>query len=233
MYYRNAVAAIAMSFQEPIIKTSRNFITKNTGLLRLYILAATLFIISINLKSQQAVNSQSWQLNYTAYKNGKEIGWSKISVSRSGNQVYIVADSKLDIQVLFTIEAKAHVTNRFLETTITTLSAFRTVNGKVKLDNNLENSNGTYVALKGDLNQQLYKPISNTVLSLYLNEPRSVKEVFSEVYMVYIPVNQISPSVYQTPLPDGGTMTYYYSNSRLFRVIAKTFYGTVQFELNK
>ena len=232
-FYRNRVAAIAMPFHQVLFGIPSKLLMALRPIKKSLLILAIVIGIGNKISAQFTGNNQSWQLDYTAYKNGKEVGWSRINISKSGNQVYLVADSRLDIQFLISVEAKAHVTNRYYDNILTTLSAFRTVNGKVKLDNKLENSNGSYVVLKGEDFQQDLKPITNTVLSLYLNEPLFIKEVFSEVYLKYIPVNKIAKSVYETPLPDGGTMTYYYSNGRVSRVVAKTFYGTVQFELNK
>lgn len=174
----------------------------------------------------------SLQQNYTATRNGKTIGWLRIISSQNGDEKSLSIESKLTIWMMLSFEAKALTVNKFKGGILIKAGVYRTLNGRQKLDNELQLIDGRYKIIKGDAEQPVNKAIHNTVASLYFNEPVGISEVFSEVYLCFIPLKKVATSVYASQLPDGGNITYYYKLGKLISITASTSYGTVFFQLN-
>jgi hypothetical protein len=202
-------------------------------IVHLLLAAALLLYSAATLKAQLASFNCQVQRTYTATQNGKEVGWLRISGVENGSERILKTESNLLFQLLFSFDAKAWVTNRFIGNTLTQAIVFRTLNGKVKLDNDFQLRDGYYKAIKGDADVATTKPIYRTVTTLYIMEPIGVTEVFSEVYLRFIPVEKIASSEYRTPLPDGGVMTYTYIQGQLVTVVANTSLATVLFQLKQ
>ena len=172
------------------------------------------------------------QNNYAATRNGKTIGWLRTTSSQDGNERSLTTESNLTIRMLISFEAKAITVNKFKGNTLIQAGVYRTLNGREKLDNELQLTDGKYKIIKGDA-EPLTRPIVNTVVSIYFKEPVGITEVFSEVYLCFIQLKKIAPSIYQSLLPDGGIMTYSYTLGKLTHITAKTSYGTLQFDLKQ
>jgi hypothetical protein len=196
---------------------------------------AFLFMLHVvtSVSAQFAPTNFPIHQTYTATRNGKEIGWLKISSFNNNSDHFLTTESNLVVQMLFSFEAKAIVMNKFTGNVLTQAGVHRTINGKVKLDNAVQLTGGKYNIIKGDADQPISKPIVTTVTSLYFKEPVGITEVFSEVYLCFLQIKKTAPSVYETSLPDGGLMTYSYTHGNLTHITAKTTYGTVHFELKK
>jgi hypothetical protein len=105
------------------------------------------------------------------------------------------------------------------------------LNGRRKLDNEIQFINGRYHVSSNEDFAPISKAIRHSVTFLYFNEPAGISEVFSEVYLSYLVVKKMGESTYTTLLPDGGSMTYSYHMGKLTNVLAKTSYGLVNFRL--
>ena len=135
--------------------------------------------------------------------------------------------------MVFSFEAKAFTVNKFKGNTLIQAGVYRTLNGREKLDNELQFTDGRYKISKGNATKPITKAIRTTVSSIYFQEPVGITEIFSEVYLQFMALKNIAPSVYVSDLPDGGTMTYTYKMGKLTNITASTSYGTVLFQLNQ
>jgi hypothetical protein len=188
--------------------------------------------VATTLNSQLANMNDVVQNKYTVIRNGKEIGWLKTTSSQSGSERFLVTESSFTIQMLLSFEAKAITANKFAGDILLQAGVHRTLNGKVKLDNALLLNDGHYKIINGKPEEAPGRPIINTVTSIYFKEPVGITEIYSEVYLRYVPLSKTRPSVYTSSLPDGGSMTYSYTLGRLTLITAKTAYGTVLFKLD-
>ncbi|MES2648935.1 MAG: DUF6134 family protein [Bacteroidota bacterium] len=196
---------------------------------------ATLLMAFIVVKIQAqfiSTNDVSIQ-TFTAIRKGKIVGWLKTMISQNGEEKSLTIDSKLTISIVISFEAKATTVNKFKGNTLIQAGVYRTLNGKEKLDNQIQLTDGRYRVNKGEAKQVVDKSIRHTVASIYFLEPVGVTEVFSEVYLQFMPLKYIGASVYVSELPDGGTMTYAYKLGKLTSITASTSYGTVLFQLNQ
>lgn len=169
------------------------------------------------------------EINFTATRNGKNIGSLKTSVSHSGNEYFLLTESNLVIDIVISFSAKAITTNKYTGLVLMEASLKRTVNGRKKLENHVRFENGRYHVTSTGETTPVTRAIRHTVTYLYFNEPAGIKEVFSEVYLSFLTVTKLNDSTYRTLLPDGGSMTYHYQFGKLTQVVAKTTYGTVIF----
>jgi hypothetical protein len=170
---------------------------------------------------------------YNIVRNNKIIGSVTVNSLSKNNQFMVRTETNFNIQMVTNFEAKAVATNTFSANTLIHATMCRTLNGKVKTDNEIQFKAGRYQVIKGNSKQAIQQPINYTVSGLYLYEPANISEVFSEVYLQYLKIKRIAPAVYETILPDGGLMTYTYKSGVLTNVVAKTAYVTVQYQLKK
>ena len=185
------------------------------------------FLFGVQSAGAQEVHS----LKYIATKNGETIGWLRTNYIQKGEEKWLTTESNLELQVLISFKAIALTCNRFNTNILEQAAVTRTLNGRAKLDNLLKLEGNKYVTIKGNPEVSIQKPIVNTVASIYFKEPVGITEIFSEVYLRFITLKKLSASTYNTSLPDGGTMTYTYSNGMLTEIIASTNYGTIYFKL--
>ena len=195
---------------------------------------AAWLIITVGLSYGQYVSVKTTKESvFTAIRNGKNIGWLKASILQNGNETYLTTESKLVVDVLISFTAIAKSLNKYTGTVLTEASVHRTLNGKIKLDNEIRLVNGRYRVSGSDKTGQVNRAIRHSVTFLYFNEPTGISEVFSEVYLCFLVVTKTGESTYTTLLPDGGSMTYTYHMGQPTNIIAKTSYGTIQFKLVK
>ena len=195
------------------------------------LLAALLALTITVIKAQSRTGNYATRHKYTATRNGKEIGWLRCECIQRPGEISITTESSLFIQVIFPFEAKAITANKFNGAALSEAMVYRTLNNKVKLDNQVQFVNGQYKVIKGECKNSVTKQITSTSTSVYFKEPVGETELFSEVYLCLLKLEKIAASVYQVNLPDGGVMTYHYALGKLVRVIAKTSYATVYFDL--
>jgi hypothetical protein len=168
--------------------------------------------------------------HFNAYRNGRHIGWLRITQSQQQDKKVLSTESQLNLDMVLQFEARAMAFNQYAGSYLQSATVHRTLNNKVKLDNAIAWQQTGYKVLRGETKEQVGLPIANTVTSLYFGEPVGVKQVFSEVYLTYLTVKPLGASVYETPLPKGGRMTYSYQQGRLVQVEAATNYGTISFK---
>ena len=181
----------------------------------------------------QLISTNSMQQqNYTATRDGKTVGWLRIISYQNGDEKSLSIESQLTIWMLLSFEAKALTVNKFKGSTLIKAAVCRTLNGKQKLNNEVQLIEGKYKIIRGDAELSVTSTIHHTVASLYFAEPVGVSEVFSEVYLCFVPLKKVANAAYASQLPDGGSMTYYYRLGKLTSITASTSYGIVFFQLN-
>lgn len=191
------------------------------------------FFFLVSLNAQFVSMNYGMHHIYNVVRNDKVIGSFTVNTIASGNQFTIRTESDFTIQVIMSFQAKATTLTTFYGGILTQLSVVRTLNGKVKLQNELQLVEGKYKVIKGEIATLPAKAILYCVSSLYISEPVNITDVFSEVYLSFLKIKKMADGVYETALPDGGVMTYTYQLGTLVLVNANTAYATIQYQLKK
>ncbi|MES2649507.1 MAG: DUF6134 family protein [Bacteroidota bacterium] len=196
-------------------------------------ISTLIFVVLLPVAAQFISMNNVGHRVYNIIRNNKIIGNLTVSSIKKNNQLFVRNEAKFNIQMVGSFAATAIATNTFRENTLMHATVQRTLNGKVKTDNEIKFNSGKYQVVKGKSSQEIKRVINYTVSSLFFIEPANVSEVFSEVYLQFLKVKKLAPAVYETNLPDGGLMTYTYHSGMLTNVVAKTNYATVQYQLKK
>jgi hypothetical protein len=75
------------------------------------------------------------------------------------------------------------------------------------------------------------RPVENTVLSIYYNEPVHMHEVYSDNFQQYLPIHKTAVGKYRIDLPNGNSNFYIYQLGRLVRVEVEQPFYSLQFIL--
>src|SRR5690349_14142986 len=130
-----------------------------------------MLFLSKPVSSQLVSMNNPVQHEYNILRNNKIIGSLAISTIVKDNQLFVRSETFFVIQMVVNFEAKAIVTNTFTANILTHASVRRTLNGKVKIDNEIQFISGRYQAVKGKINQPINHAILHTVSVLFLKEP--------------------------------------------------------------
>jgi hypothetical protein len=172
-------------------------------------------------------------MTYNVWKGNDQIG--KIHINRivKNDVVDYYFESTVKLTVLFDIEVYDKMNVRFKAGQMTQASLYRTLNGKVRV-NNTAIWNGSHYQMTnkdGDKNS-LSQLVQMTTASLYFHEPKDGTFIFSEKFQKMLPVKWIKDRKYLLKLP-GGNKTYYsYANGTCNLVEAETDWATLKFVLS-
>lgn len=153
----------------------------------------------------------------------------------SAFQTSYVLTSEAKKRLVFLIEVFEKHTQTTTNNVIKEASFYRAINGKVKVDKQIEFSDTGCIIKSADTRKscKVIKP-SYSVLSIYFFEPESVKEIYSDSKEQMLALRKKGPKTYELVIPDGDNVLYYYNEKGLCSkvVVSKTFY-TLEFVLKK
>lgn len=132
------------------------------------------------------------------------------------------------------IEVYEKHTQVMINNNIRYASAYRALNGKAKMNKEIEFTDSGCVIKTGTERKLFRLPAPfYSVLNLYFFEPENVKEVFSDNTEKMIGLQKTANKTYKLLLPDGDC-TYYYNETGLCSkvIVNKTWY-TLEFILKK
>jgi hypothetical protein len=169
-------------------------------------------------------------LTYTVFKGSDKIGKINISRTTKNNQTEYFFESNVKLRVILSIEVYDRMKVIFKGNQMVQADLYRTLNGKVKVNNSAV-WNGRHYELKNTDNESatIMSPIHLTTANLYYNEPKNVPAVFSEKFQKMIPIATTGEKKYTLKLPNGNRTTYSYANGVCNMVEADTDWATLRF----
>ncbi len=170
---------------------------------------------------------------YKVMKGDDAIGQIQIVRTVKNDVVEYFFESKVKLTVIFDIEVYDRMKVFFKGGQMTQALLYRTLNGKVRV-NNSATWNGTHYQMtnKDGEKSSLSQLVMMTTASLYFHEPKDGSAIFSEKFQKMLPVKWIKDKKYLLKLP-GGNKTYYsYANGTCNLVEAETDWADLKFVLN-
>lgn len=171
-------------------------------------------------------------LQYAIIRDHKNIGTLHIDRSRKNDITEYFFESTVKVTVLFDIEVYDRMRVTFKGNQMLQAMLYRTLNGRVKVDNTVTwNGKYYYMTNKDNENSSFKQLISFTTATLYYQEPVHTTQVFSEKFQKMIPIRAVSGSRYRMDLPNGNKTFYSYSNGVCSLVEAETDWANLKFVL--
>jgi hypothetical protein len=195
------------------------------------ILCALLLLppVSIVLGTSKQVNQQQFKV----VMQGKNIGMLSTSQIIENSRITYLLHSSVKLEVLVKVSITENISDAFEHDVLVKSIQKRTVNDKVKSDNILQKNETGYqlINTSGEITQ-LTASITQSILSLYYEEPTDGDLVYSENFQQILPVQKIGQGKYCLELPNGNTSTYIYEKGKLQQVESQTIWGKVVFTRN-
>lgn len=173
-------------------------------------------------------------LFYTVMKGDDAIGKIHIERTLKNDLTEYFFESNVKLTFIFSIEVYDRMKVVFRGNQMLQAQLYRTLNGRVRV-NNLATWNGkTYVMTNKDHESTYIQHlISMTTANLYYNEPANTNAVFSENFQRMVPVKNVGNKKYMLNLPNGNKTYYSYNNGICSMVEAETDWASLKFVLNK
>ena len=216
-----------------IRKYFRKHMFKNSSLhvrlssLRRQTIGVFLFlIISASLAAQEQT------LRYAINRHGKTVGELRIKQVKTGNTVTYSVESEVKVSFVLSFTVKAKEQSVYEGGVLQSSSLYRTVNGKEKTNKQIKN-NGKGLTVTDDGEEQELKNylVKYSMHCLYLNEPLTYTNVFSDNYKQFIPIEKTAERQYKVKFPDGNSNEYHYENGVCKKVVVKSSLFDAEFVL--
>ncbi|HOZ51106.1 MAG TPA: hypothetical protein PLU17_04570 [Chitinophagaceae bacterium] len=203
-------------------------------MLRIYNLSITilgsLFLLLISFQS----NAHSESLSYSVMKDNKPIGRIHIDRIKTNDMTEYFFESNVKLTFLISIEVYDRMKVIFKGSHMLQAQLYRTLNGKVKVDN-YSTWNGKFYNMTNKDNEKktIKQAINLTTANLYYVEPLNIPYVFSEKFQQMIPIKKAGLRRYMLDLPNGNKTYYSYTNGICSLVEAETDWASLKFVLNR
>jgi hypothetical protein len=196
------------------------FIFKSSTLLLLFVLF------------QQSAFGES--LSYSVMKGGETIGHIHIDRTKKNDVTEYFFESTVKLTFIFSIEVYDRMRVIFKGNQMLQAQLYRTLNGKVKVNNSATWNGKSYLMINKDNERSsLQHLIYLTTANLYYLEPANTTAVFSEKFQKMIPVKRVGNKRYLLDLPNGNKTYYSYTNGICSMVEAETDWASLKFVLNR
>jgi hypothetical protein len=173
------------------------------------------------------LHAQQTELQYSIVRNGKVIGWTKLTRSNTNQQVSITMQSEVKARFIFQFLVSAIEQVSFTGGNLVYSSQYRKLNGEIKENKHMKLTSKGYEVYRDDDTQQLLiPPLHFHMLCLYFQEPKENWKVYSDSFERELALERTDDGGYRLKLPDGNSCCYYYQNGICPKVkINQTFYS--------
>ena len=179
-------------------------------MLKKLLLIIVFMLFGILAKAQQ-------KLHYKITSNDMEIGNLTISKTKNNaNTIYdVTSDSHFKLFITIDLSYKLNAVYQNNELIFSSVTTY--VNGKQHNTATTEKKEDHLYILKNNGHEtRSYQSITYSGVLLYFKEPINIKEVYSEFYTAFNPIQKIGTHKYQlTNSENGNTSEYYYLNGIL------------------
>ena len=160
-----------------------------------------------------SLKAQDKRLQYNIVRNGKVIGWTKLTKTSTDQQVDIKLQSEAKTRFVFQFVVRAIEEVVFNNGTLVYSSQFRKLNADVKENKSMKLTSNGYQLYKGkDVQAMSIRAVRQHMLALYFEEPKQGDRFYSDSFQQFLDVEKIADGGYKIKLPDGNTCCYYYKN---------------------
>ncbi len=160
-----------------------------------------------------STRSQNVELKYKVSQGGDEIGWLSIAKHLEGNKLTISLTSEIKTRIIFLIAVHTKESSSFENGQLLYSSVFRKTNGNTKVNKQTALNGEAYEVVKnGERSKLPFSYIGKNLLSLYLQEPLGIREVYSDNHECFLQIAKTDEGAYRVKFPDGNSNYYYYKD---------------------
>ncbi|PWT77910.1 MAG: hypothetical protein C5B59_02780 [Bacteroidetes bacterium] len=181
-----------------------------------------------------SLSAQKKTIHYTVYHNGSEQGTLRLYENVESNIVRIRIESDVKMRILVMISVQTIEEAIFEKGILVSSYLSRIVNGNEKVKQQVQATGFSYQLKERSGTSQLpYYPIRASILWLYYTEPVGLREVFSDNFQKYVPVEKVDSCRYRVKFPNGHENYYTYHNGVCTKVEVDQSLFHLDFVLNE
>lgn len=184
-----------------------------------------LLLFSANLYANDKI------MHYNILQNGKLIGQMQLNQKQSGDDLYLRLVSHVKSHFVFDILVDIEECAHFKNGQLVSSDVMRRVNGKLKANKQTRFVDNLYQTRSDNKIHWIKVPISYNLMLLYVNEPVTRSQVYSDNYQQFLEVKQTTPHTYHIALPDGNYNDYHFDNGICQKVTVHHALYTISMQL--
>ena len=161
-------------------------------------------------------SGHSQTLQYDIFSNETHIGDLKVVKASSKDIVQIEVTSEVHVKLFIEINLTYKLNCTYKNNKLWYSSVTTFVNGKVHSTSKTEKVGNYYTIVKNGHSSKFMDDIDFSGALLYFEEPKGIKQIFSEFDNIYKPINSIGSHEYQIVNPKNDYLSeYQYQNGIL------------------
>lgn len=169
--------------------------------------------LTLLVLSSEFSEAQNAKLNYQIIQNGNDIGWLRLEKTIIGNKSDLTLVSEIKTKLLLPITVFSREASTYVNGKLIYSSQFRKTNGSVNSDVKTRLIENNYEVSENGKKEKISLPnIDNNLLSLYFQEPNSLKSVYCEKQQCFVQPLKTKDGGYLVNFPNGNSNCYYYKN---------------------
>ena len=160
-------------------------------------------------------------ITYHVIKNDVLIGTIEINKRVIDDSVIYLSESHIKAKFLFTFNVAAREKSIYKNGVLVYSSIFRTLNNKIKTDNEIVLDNGQYkLQSRGNSKTLNFNYINQNLITLYFEEPKETGYVFCDNLRTMSKITPIGSNRYKVELTNGAYNIFHYKNGQCVKINA-------------
>jgi hypothetical protein len=200
---------------------------------RLIYTAKLLLILAAAFALALISNAQERVFSYTIKRNGSKVGRMDITQVTGGSRTTLKLQSEVKTRFIFSFSAKATEEAVFDNGIMVSSFVYQKLNGKEKLDKLTRYVNNSYIIKSDGGEERLNARIHYNLICLYAYEPINNRNVYSDKYETFLPIEKIEAHHYKIKFPDGSFNEYWYEKGICIKVKIEHALYSATIELNR
>lgn len=155
------------------------------------------------------------KISFSIIKKNKIIGYVDIEKQSLNETTTFIINSEVNAKVIFNFNAIGNEKTIYKQDTLVYSSVYRKLNNKVKLNQSLSLIDGQYILInKNEYEVLNFNVIYRNLVTLFFNEPKGIKEVYSDKYKEMVKITPICNGKYKVVFPNNSTSIYQYDKGK-------------------
>ena len=157
--------------------------------------------------------AQEQSLQYAINRHGKRVGELTFKQVKESTKTTYTVESLVKVSILLSFTVQAWENSVYENDVLQSSSLVRKVNGKERT-NKVIKTTGSGLTISNKNEEKVVKNylVKYSTHCLYVAEPVSYTNVFSDNYQQFIPIQKLAVHHYKISFPDGGSNEYFYEN---------------------
>jgi len=172
-----------------------------------------LFFLLIALAFARIAQGQEKKLSYTVKRNGSNVGTLNIREHKNGTRTIYKMDSEVKMKLLVSFKVIAIEEAMYDNGILIYSSVYQKMNGDEQANTKTKICNNNYIIDDdGEVESLGQYPIRYNMVCVYTCEPVNVRQIYSDKYQKFLPLQQMAPHHYKISFPNGASNEYFYQN---------------------